>query len=41
MNAFLTDPDYAPCAKARQAGTESRFVGIDATDAAGTIPCLT
>lgn len=41
MNAFITDPDYAPYAKARQAGTESQFVGIDATDAAGTIPYLT
>jgi uncharacterized protein (DUF1330 family) len=41
MNAFIADPDYAPYAKARQAGTESQFVGIDATDAAGTIPYLT
>ena len=40
MNAFIADPDYAPYAKARQAGTESQFVGIDATDAAGTIPYL-
>jgi uncharacterized protein (DUF1330 family) len=41
MNAFIADPDYAPYAKARQANTESHFVGIDATDAAGTIPYLT
>ena len=41
MNAFIADPDYAPYAKARQAGTESQFAGIDATDAAGTIPYLT
>ena len=40
MNALIADPDYAPYAKARQAGTESRCVGIDASDAAGTIPYL-
>jgi len=41
MNAFVTDPDYAPYAAARQAGTDSQLIGIDATDAAGTIPYLT
>ena len=41
LNAFMADPDYAPYAKARQAGTDSQLVGIDATDAAGTIPYLT
>lgn len=40
MNAFIADPDYEPYAKARQAGTESQIVGIDASDAAGTIPYL-
>ena len=41
MHAFISDPDYAPYAKARQDGTDSRFIAIDATDAAGTIPYLT
>ena len=41
LNAFMADPDYAPYAKARQAGTDSQLIGIDATDAAGTIPYLT
>jgi uncharacterized protein (DUF1330 family) len=41
MNAFVNDPDYAPYAAARQAGTDSFFIGLDATDAAGTIPYLT
>lgn len=38
--AFASDPDYAPFAAARQAGTESRFQLIDDTDIAGTIPYL-
>jgi uncharacterized protein (DUF1330 family) len=38
--AFASDPAYAPHAKARQAGTESRFQLIDDTDVAGTIPYL-
>lgn len=38
--AFANDPDYAPHAKARQAGSESRFQLIDDTDVAGTIPYL-
>jgi uncharacterized protein (DUF1330 family) len=38
---FMTDPDYAPFAQARIAGTDSQMVGIDATDAAGSIPYLT
>lgn len=41
MDAFAADPDYAPYAAARQAGTDSQLFGIDATDAAGTIPYLT
>jgi uncharacterized protein (DUF1330 family) len=41
LHAFVTDPDYVPYAEARQAGTDSHFIAIDATDAAGTIPYLT
>ncbi len=40
LHAFVSDPDYASYAEARQAGTESHFIAIDATDAAGTIPYL-
>lgn len=40
LQAFVSDPDYAPYAKARQAGTDSHFVAVDATDAAGSIPYL-
>jgi uncharacterized protein (DUF1330 family) len=38
--AFVSDPDYAPFAAARQSGSESRFQLIDDTDLAGTIPYL-
>lgn len=41
LNAFISDPDYAPYAKARQDGTDSHFIAIDDTDVAGTIPYLT
>lgn len=41
LQAFVTDPDYAPYAAARQAGTDSQTIVIDATDVAGTIPYLT
>jgi len=41
LQAFIADPDYAPYAAARQAGTDSQFIAIDSTDAAGTIPYLT
>ena len=41
MNAFVSDPDYAPYSEARQAGSDSQFIAIDATDVAGTIPYLT
>lgn len=34
-------PDHAPYAAARQAGTDSRLIEIDASDAAGTISYLT
>lgn len=38
--AFAADPDYAPFAEARSAGSLSHFRVIDSTDAAGTIPYL-
>src|SRR6516225_679561 len=38
--AFVNDPEYAPHAAARQAGSEGRFQLIDDTDLAGTIPYL-
>ena len=40
VEAFASDPDYAPFGKARQAGSISRFRLIDDTDLAGTIPYL-
>jgi uncharacterized protein (DUF1330 family) len=40
VNAFLTDPRYAPFAAARKDGSESRFQLIDDTDLAGTISYL-
>ncbi len=40
VQAFATDPEYAPFAKARQNGSVSRFRLIDDTDLAGTIPYL-
>lgn len=40
MLDFMSDPDYAPYAQARKAGTNSQLLGIDASDAAGTIPYL-
>ena len=40
VEAFITDPKYAPHAAARQDGSESRFQLIDDTDLAGTIPYL-
>ncbi len=41
LQAFLADPDYAPFAAVRRAGTDSQIIAIDATDIAGTIPYLT
>jgi uncharacterized protein (DUF1330 family) len=38
--AFATDPAYAPYAKMRKEGSDSRFQLIDDSDAAGTIPYL-
>lgn len=40
LDAFAADPDYAPYAKARQAGSNSVFRVIDDTDVAGTISYL-
>ena len=40
VEAFATDPEYAPYAAARQKGSETRFQLIDDTDLAGTIPYL-
>ncbi|MGI9263996.1 MAG: DUF1330 domain-containing protein [Gammaproteobacteria bacterium] len=40
LQAFASDPEYAPYGQARQAGSDSRFQLIDDTDAAGTIPYL-
>ena len=37
---FADDPDYAPFAKARQEGTDSRLFIIDDTDLTGGIPYL-
>lgn len=39
--SFVSDPEYAPYAAARRAGSESRFQLIDNTDLAGAIPYLT
>lgn len=41
LQAFVNDPEYAPYAAARQAGSDSHFVAIDDTDIAGSIPYLT
>lgn len=38
--AFASDPEYAPLAKARQAGSEGHFWVIDDSDVAGSIPYL-
>jgi uncharacterized protein (DUF1330 family) len=40
VRAFLADPNYAPYAAARQAGSNSRIQLIDDTDLAGTISYL-
>jgi uncharacterized protein (DUF1330 family) len=38
VEAFATDPEYAPFGEARQAGSDSRFQLIFDSDLAGTIP---
>ena len=40
LKGFANDPEYAPFAKARQDGSDSRFRMIDDTDVAGSIPYL-
>lgn len=40
VHAFASDPDYAPFAAARKAGSVSNFHVIDDTDLAGGIPYL-
>ena len=40
LDAFATDPEYAPYGQARQAGSVSNFHVIDDTDIAGAIPYL-
>jgi len=40
LQAFASDPEYAPYGEARKAGSISRFHVLDATDIAGTIPYL-
>ena len=40
VEAFATDPKYAPYAAARKGGSESRVQLVDDTDLAGTIPYL-
>lgn len=40
LQAFVDDPEYAPFADARKAGSESQFLAIDDTDLAGAIPYL-
>lgn len=40
LDSFASDPDYAPFARARQAGSVSNFHVIDDTDIAGAIPYL-
>ena len=38
--AFVNDPEYAPYAKARRGGSDSRFQLINDSDLAGTLPYL-
>lgn len=40
VEAFASDPEYAPYAEARQKGSVSRLHVIDDTDLAGGIPYL-
>ena len=40
FDGFAADTDYSPYAKARQAGSISRFHVLDSSDLAGTIPYL-
>jgi uncharacterized protein (DUF1330 family) len=40
VQGFASDPEYAPYAKARQAGSVSRLHVLDGVDATGLIPYL-
>lgn len=40
VQAFASDPDYAPFGQARQTGSVSRLHVLDDVDVAGTIPYL-
>ena len=40
LEAFTTDPEYAPFGEARRQGSVSNFHAIDDTDLAGAIPYL-
>ncbi len=40
LQGFVSDPDYAPYAEARKAGSDSHFMAVDTSDAAGTVPYL-
>jgi len=40
LEAFAGDPEYAPLAQARQAGSVTRLRVVDDTDATGGIPYL-
>ncbi|MDX1406353.1 MAG: DUF1330 domain-containing protein [Woeseiaceae bacterium] len=40
LQGFLSDPEYAPFAEARKAGSDSHFVAVDSSDAANAIPYL-
>lgn len=40
LEAFATDPEYAPYGKARREGSVSHFHVVDDTDIAGAIPYL-
>ena len=40
LDAFVSDPNYAPYSEARQQGSISRLHVIDDNDIAGTIPYL-
>ena len=40
LQAFVSDPDYAPLASARRSGSNSHFLAIDSSDTASVIPYL-
>lgn len=40
LDGFVNDPEYAPFAASRKAGSTGRFLAIDDTDLAGGVPYL-